>query len=95
MLSNQLILSFIAEAGRQGRTIILSTHHLDEVEQICGRFGLMHKGRLLAEGTIAELRETSGKQRLSDIFRELVGRVDAQAIPLYPSQAGAGNGGVS
>ncbi|MCK6474841.1 MAG: ABC transporter ATP-binding protein [Planctomycetes bacterium] len=93
VLSNQLILSFIAEAGRQGRTIILSTHHLDEVENICGRFGLMHKGRLLAEGTIADLREASGRQRLSDIFRELVGRVDAQAIPLYQAPAGSGNGG--
>ena len=72
VLSNQLILNFIAEAGRQGRTIVLSTHHLDEVEEICQRFGLLHKGRMLAEGTLAELRARSGKERLSAVFRELV-----------------------
>jgi len=76
VLTNQLILAFITYSARQGRTIVLSTHHLDEVEDVCGRFGLLHKGRLLAEGTIAELRAQAGKERLSAIFRELVERVD-------------------
>ena len=76
VLSNQLILKFIAQAGRLGRAIILSTHHLDDVEEICQRFGLLHKGRMLAEGTLAELRLRAGKERLSAIFRELVERVD-------------------
>ncbi|MBI3831750.1 MAG: ABC transporter ATP-binding protein [Planctomycetes bacterium] len=76
VLSNQLILKFISEAGRLGRTIVLSTHHLDEVEDICQRFGLMHKGKMLAEGTLAELRALSGKERLSAVFRELVARDD-------------------
>ncbi|MCW8129841.1 MAG: ABC transporter ATP-binding protein [Planctomycetota bacterium] len=76
VLSNQLILNFIAEAGRQGRTIVLSTHHLDEVEEVCQRFGLMYKGKMIAEGTLPELRAASGKERLSAIFRELVARVD-------------------
>ena len=81
VLSNQLILRFIAESGKRGKTIILSTHFLDEVEDIATRFGLMHKGRLLAEGTLNELREISGKLRLSDIFRELVERADGKILP--------------
>lgn len=76
VLSNQLILNFITEASRQGRTIVLSTHHLDEVEEVCQRFGLMYKGKMIAEGTLTELRDISGKERLSAIFRELVARVD-------------------
>src|SRR6185295_7294879 len=63
VLTTPLILNFVREAGQQGRTIILSTHHLDEVETVCQRFGLMHRGRMLAEGTLEELRAMSGQER--------------------------------
>ena len=79
VLSNRLILHFVRDAAKLGRTIILSTHHLDEVETICHRYGLMHRGRMLAEGTLAELRALSGKERLSDIFLALVERVEGKA----------------
>jgi sodium transport system ATP-binding protein len=79
VLTNRLILNFIRQAGQEGRTIILSTHHLDEVETICNRFGLMHKGRILAEGTLAELRAISGQERLSDVFLALVEREEGKA----------------
>jgi sodium transport system ATP-binding protein len=79
VLTNRLILNFIRQAGKEGRTIILSTHHLDEVETVCDRFGLMHKGRILAEGTLAQLREQSGQERLSDVFLALVERVDGKS----------------
>ena len=72
VLTNRLILNFIREAGQQGRTIVVSTHHLDEVETVCQRFGLMHRGKMLAEGTLEELRALSGKERLSDVFLTLV-----------------------
>jgi len=51
---------------------VLSTHHLDEVETVCQRFGLMHRGKMLAEGTLEELRYMSGQERMSEIFRTLV-----------------------
>jgi ABC-type multidrug transport system ATPase subunit len=76
VLTNRLIISFIKQAGASGRTIIVSTHHLDEVELVCHRFGLIHKGRLLAEGTLAELQTLSGQTRLSDIFLALVIRAE-------------------
>ncbi|MCY3024660.1 MAG: ATP-binding cassette domain-containing protein [Planctomycetota bacterium] len=78
VLTNRLILNFIRQAGLDGRTIILSTHHLDEVESVCRRFGLLHKGKLLAEGTVAELRVLAGKERLSDVFLTLVERVEGR-----------------
>jgi ABC-type multidrug transport system ATPase subunit len=80
VLTNRLILDFIRQASHLGHTIVLSTHHLDEVEAICSRFGLMHKGKLLAEGTLAQLRELSGKVRLSDVFLELVERVEGNRV---------------
>jgi len=80
VLTNRLILNFIRQAGQAGRTIVLSTHHLDEVESICQRFGLLHRGKLLAEGTLGELRAMSGRERLSDVFLTLVERVEGQSV---------------
>jgi ABC-2 type transport system ATP-binding protein len=41
-----------------GATVLLTTHHLDEAEQLCDRIGILHGGRLLAEGTPAQIRAT-------------------------------------
>src|SRR4029079_2675890 len=79
VLTTPLILNFVREAGQQGRTIILSTHHLDEVETVCQRFGLMHRGRMLAEGTLEQLRYMSGQERMSEIFRTLVRNLGGEA----------------
>jgi sodium transport system ATP-binding protein len=73
VISNRLVLDFVRQEADRGKCIVLSTHYLDEAETICGRLGLMYQGKLIAEGTLDELRETSGKQRLSDIFLTLCG----------------------
>jgi ABC-2 type transport system ATP-binding protein len=48
--------SLIRGLGRDGRTVLLSSHLLGEVEQICDRVGVIRRGELVAEGTVAELR---------------------------------------
>jgi ABC-2 type transport system ATP-binding protein len=48
--------SLIRELGGGPRTIVLSSHDMDEVEQLCGRVGIIGGGRLLAEGTPEQLR---------------------------------------
>jgi ABC-type multidrug transport system ATPase subunit len=53
--------NLIRELGRGDRTVLLSSHLLTEVEQICDRVGVIQKGRLIAQGTLAELR---GSNRL-------------------------------
>ncbi|MCP4245427.1 MAG: ABC transporter ATP-binding protein [bacterium] len=72
VLSNRVILDFIVRERSEGKTIILSTHYLDEAESMCDLIGLLHDGRLVAEGTLEELRTFSGQQRLSDIFLKVV-----------------------
>ncbi len=52
--------TLIRDLGRGERTVLLSSHLLGEVEQICDRVGVIQKGRLVAEGTVAELRGQSG-----------------------------------
>ena len=39
---------------REGKAVILTTHHLDDAERLGTRFGLLHQGRLVIEGTLAE-----------------------------------------
>jgi ABC-type multidrug transport system ATPase subunit len=48
--------SLITEVAAGGATVLLSTHLLSEVEQICTHVGVMHVGRLVAQGPLAELR---------------------------------------
>jgi sodium transport system ATP-binding protein len=78
VLSNRAILGFIGQQRDAGKAIVLSTHYLDEAELLCDRVGLLHRGRLIAEGTVDELRQLAGKDRLSQVFLELVER---QPIP--------------
>jgi ABC-type multidrug transport system ATPase subunit len=53
--------TFIRNLGRGRRTVVLSSHLMSEVEQICDRVGVISKGRLVGEGTVEELR---GRERL-------------------------------
>jgi ABC-type multidrug transport system ATPase subunit len=52
--------------------VLLSTHALDEIETMCRRIGLIHNGRLVAEGELADLRQQTGRERLSEVFLHLV-----------------------
>lgn len=72
VLSNRLILSLIRVEAERGKAVLLSTHALDEIEALCSRIGLIHNGRLVAEGSLDELRARTGCQRLSDVFLKLV-----------------------
>lgn len=72
VLSNRLILSFIRSQAEAGKAILLSTHALDEIETMCRRIGLIHNGRLVAEGDLNSLRAETGRERLSEVFLQLV-----------------------
>ncbi|MDQ3855310.1 MAG: ABC transporter ATP-binding protein [Chloroflexota bacterium] len=51
--------ALVRTLGRGDRTVLLSSHLLGEVEQICDRVGVIQRGRMIAEGTLADLRGTS------------------------------------
>ncbi len=57
----------LAEAAR-GTTVFLSTHGLELAEQICHRVGILVRGELRAEGTVASLRQRHGDRSLEDVF---------------------------
>ncbi len=62
----------IRELGAGGRTILLSSHDMGEVEELCGRVGVIAGGRLVFDGTPAELRGPT-RRPLRDVFIELTG----------------------
>ena len=71
VLGSQVIIEYIELLRREGKAVILTTHHLDDAERLCTRFGLMHLGELVSEGTLGELRERTGCQNLIDMFLKL------------------------
>jgi ABC-2 type transport system ATP-binding protein/sodium transport system ATP-binding protein len=71
VLGSQVIIEYIELLRREGKAVILTTHHLDDAERLGTRFGLLHHGRLVIEGTLAELRERTGCVSLIDMFLKL------------------------
>jgi ABC-2 type transport system ATP-binding protein len=69
-------------AHREGVTVFLTTHNLAEAEKLCQQVGVIRQGRLLATGSVAEMRATSSKPRL-----ELIGRgLDDKVISLLQAR---------
>lgn len=69
VLGSQVVIDYVRSLREQGKSVIVSTHRLDEAERLCDRFGLLHQGRMRLEGTLPELREATGCQTLVDMFR--------------------------
>jgi ABC-2 type transport system ATP-binding protein len=57
-----------------GMTVLVTTHYMDEADQQCDRIALMHRGRIRAQGTPAELKAMVGENAtLDDVFRATTG----------------------
>jgi ABC-2 type transport system ATP-binding protein len=60
----------------QGKTILLSSHFLSEVERVCDRIAIFHRGNLLATGTLAELNARYQADNLEDLFVKTISVFD-------------------
>lgn len=63
--------------AKEGKTIVYSSHILDVVERVCDRVAMIHKGRLIADGSPAALLEQHGVRSLEEMFTNLTGQHDA------------------
>jgi ABC-2 type transport system ATP-binding protein/sodium transport system ATP-binding protein len=80
VLGSKVIFDYICGARDAGKAVILSTHRLDEAERFCDRFGLLHRGRMMHEGTLAELQAATGLATLTEMFlRGLAAEREADA----------------
>jgi ABC-2 type transport system ATP-binding protein len=74
------LLEFVRGLVGGGSAVLYTTHYLDEAEALCHRIGIIDHGRLLAEGTLAELQERFGGSQLFAVEGALSG-VDPAAWP--------------
>ena len=65
---------WVRECRERQKTVIFSTHVMSEVEKLCDRVGIIHAGRIVAEGTVPELLAAHGMDDLEDLFVHLVTR---------------------
>ena len=69
------LLDLVREQARTGTTVVYTTHYMEEAQELCDRIAIVDKGKLLAIGTLDELRRLVGEK---DLVR-LAGRFDAAA----------------
>ena len=69
--SAHLLKEQMREHCNKGNTVFFSTHILEVAEKLCDRIGIIHKGKLIAIGSMDELRQGDKKESLENIFLEL------------------------
>ena len=122
-LGSRQVKDLLLDLGRRGKTILLSSHQLDDVQDVCDRMVILYGGKIRSEGTVTELLEDSGRtvittprldpatvvtieriiretahvevervaaprQRLEDLFLEIVERARADKASTSGAQAG-------
>jgi len=65
---------YMQQINDEGTTILLTTHYLEEADQLCDRIAFINEGRIVAEGSSGELAARYGASSLEDAYLELVGR---------------------
>lgn len=71
VLGSQVITEFIKHLRDEGKAVILCTHRMEEAERLGDRFGLLHHGKIVSEGTLEQLRQQTGCQNLMEMFLKL------------------------
>jgi sodium transport system ATP-binding protein len=71
------LLRTVLELRDQGKCVVFSTHIMREAERLCDRIAIMHRGRILAEGSLSELLERHGGPDLEETFFGLLSRHDS------------------
>ena len=64
---------YIRELNRGGLTILLTTHYLEEAEELCEEIALINDGRIAAQGTSAELKKEYGVSNIEGVYLKVVG----------------------
>jgi len=73
VMTARTIITFISDCRERGKAIIFSTHIMSEVERLCDHIGIIHDGKLLADGTVPELRAKYAEHNLEEIIVKVVG----------------------
>ncbi len=72
VLVARTVTQFVADCRTRGRTVILSTHIMSEVEKLCDDVAILHRGKILLQGPVAEVKARAGVGSIEDLFFSLV-----------------------
>ena len=72
--SRRAVWDFIRSLKERQRTVVLTTHYMEEAEVLCDRVAIIDNGSLIALGTPAELKAQNGAKDLEEVFLKLTGR---------------------
>ena len=72
---------YVQRINQEGTTILLTTHYLEEAEQLCDRIAFINEGQIVARGSSAELADAHGVANLEDAYLALVGRAELSRSP--------------
>jgi ABC-2 type transport system ATP-binding protein len=75
---------YIDRLHAEGTTILLTTHYLEEAEQLCEEIGLIRDGRLIARDSAQGLRERFGVDRLHEVYLKAMAEDEASPVPAEP-----------
>ncbi len=73
IITSQIILNFIKNEKEKGKTILYSTHYMEEAENICDMIIMVNKGKIIATGTPEQIKKETKTTNLRDAFFALVG----------------------
>lgn len=76
IISSQIILDFIKSEKARGKTILYSTHYMEEAENICDKCIMINKGVIIKTGTPASIKKETNTTNLRDAFFTLIGGVN-------------------
>jgi sodium transport system ATP-binding protein len=79
ILTARNIVSFIRQCKQRGKCVLFSTHIMREAERLADRVVMIHKGKILANGSLEDLREQSNQTDLDDIFVHFVNQFTDEA----------------
>lgn len=65
---------YMKKVNQQGTTILLTTHYIEEAEQLCDNLAIINKGKIIQTGTSNELKKHYKQKTLEDVYLKVVGR---------------------
>jgi len=80
VLVARALLKTVVELREQGKCIVFSTHIMREAERLCDRIAIMHRGHILAEGTLGEMLDRHQEKDLEELFFRLISAHEEQEV---------------
>lgn len=71
--ATRIVQDFILHCKQEEKAIIFSSHSMSEVEKLCDRLVIIHKGKIIEDGTVSQLKAKFGNDNLEDVFVQMVG----------------------